>query len=455
MSKLNYKTILPFCLCLLSGSGGADIIAAELKFDNNTLPVIPVIPEKSTGIDCLYVCNDINGVTISYTSEGNNKVNWYRFSNMGAAFNEPVNNVIYDGNKSSIQLQKNDTGFFVEDGEKTYYFWIIDYSKYPLNLLSISPSEEQDCNSTNIDISGSGEAIHYYTINGRQETLSRDLRLSYLNLEWDADATNFLQIKTDKILPYISSSVILTPPVYSPTTFTLTGDRFLEEWKQTQSVESAVFTPIAVTAETEAIQSSDNNDDNDSSNMIPSDNDGMGGSAPVEISFRSYPSDAVIHHEWQMSTDEQFDNITYRINEQDFDYTFNDEGTTYIRYIGSNSDGSCESIGETYTVNVGASELQIPNAFSPNDDGINDEWKVSYRSLLDFHCWIFDRHGHRLYEFTDPSQGWDGKHNGKVVSPGVYYYVIMATGSDGKRYKKSGDINIIRYKGGKSSSSDD
>lgn len=155
-----------------------------------------------------------------------------------------------------------------------------------------------------------------------------------------------------------------------------------------------------------------------------------------------------------MATDEEFENITYRINEQDFNYTFTEEGTVYVRFIGSNSDGSCEAVGDTYTVSIGASELQIPNAFSPNDDGINDMWKVSYRSLLDFHCWIFDRNGHQLFEFTDPSSGWDGKHNGKTVSPGVYYYVITATGSDGKRYKQSGDINIIRYKGGKSTTTD-
>ncbi|MDE5795706.1 MAG: gliding motility-associated C-terminal domain-containing protein, partial [Muribaculaceae bacterium] len=106
------------------------------------------------------------------------------------------------------------------------------------------------------------------------------------------------------------------------------------------------------------------------------------------------------------------------------------------------------------TVTIGDSELLCPNAFSPNDDGVNDIWKISYRSLLEFKCWIFDRTGKQLYHYTDPSGGWDGTYRGKKVKPGVYYYVIQAAGSDGKKYKKSGDINIIRYRGGTGSSTE-
>lgn len=93
------------------------------------------------------------------------------------------------------------------------------------------------------------------------------------------------------------------------------------------------------------------------------------------------------------------------------------------------------------------SELTCPNVFSPGVSiGVNDVWKVSYRSIVDFHCWIFNRWGNKIIEFTDPAEGWDGTYHGKLVSPGVYYYVIQARGSDGKNYKLSGDINIIRYR---------
>ena len=148
-----------------------------------------------------------------------------------------------------------------------------------------------------------------------------------------------------------------------------------------------------------------------------------------------------------MSEDPEFENIDYRFTDRDLDYTFMNEGTFYVRFIGSNSDGSCEQYGDTYTVSIGSSELKCPNAFSPGaSEGVNDEWKVSYRSIIDFECWIFDRYGNEICHFTDPDQGWDGKRGGKLVKPGVYFYVVQATGADGKKYKKSGDINILRYK---------
>ncbi|MDE6248419.1 MAG: gliding motility-associated C-terminal domain-containing protein, partial [Paramuribaculum sp.] len=99
-----------------------------------------------------------------------------------------------------------------------------------------------------------------------------------------------------------------------------------------------------------------------------------------------------------------------------------------------------------YTIQIGESRLECPNAFSPDaSEGINDEWKVSYKSIVSFECHIFNRYGQLMKHFNDPSQGWDGKYNGKFVPAGVYYYVIKARGSDGKKYDLSGDINIVKY----------
>ncbi|MDE7392879.1 MAG: gliding motility-associated C-terminal domain-containing protein, partial [Muribaculaceae bacterium] len=99
-----------------------------------------------------------------------------------------------------------------------------------------------------------------------------------------------------------------------------------------------------------------------------------------------------------------------------------------------------------FEVNIGASKLLCPNAFSPGDqNGVNDIWKVSYSSLTSFECDIFNRWGVHIIKLTDPSQGWDGRYRGKLVESGVYYYVIRARGTDGVDYKLSGDINVINY----------
>ncbi len=120
---------------------------------------------------------------------------------------------------------------------------------------------------------------------------------------------------------------------------------------------------------------------------------------------------------------------------------------TYVRFYCANADASCDYYSETYEVSIGESFLKCPNAFSPfNEDGVNDEWKVSYSSIVSFECAIFNRGGHKMASFSDPSQGWNGKYNGKFVPAGVYYYVIKARGADGRDYNLSGDINIIDYK---------
>lgn len=427
-------------------SSFVSLFPSNLQFDGSTLQAIEITPDKNTGLDKLYVLYGMDGVSVTYHSSSSSPAKWYVFGNTGGAFATPVENIIYEGNKSTLNTPTGNAGYIIEDGDKKYYFWLVDYSTYPLILNSITPSDEQDCDNTIIDIDGKGESINYYTINGRRETLSRDIILEYSTLQWDDETHNFKEIIIKKNIPYFSEKIYLNPPVYCATIFKLSGDRFLKEWNRELSLESNRFYPVSVDVMTDAIQES-LSDNETSSNQIGSGIDGLGGSAPANISFKAYTTDAVIHNEWQFATDENFENITYRFNEQDLDFTFTEEGNYYVRFIGSNSDGSCESYGETYTVSIGSSELKIPNAFSPDDDGINDIWKVSYRSLLDFECRIFDRQGHELFKFNNPDEGWDGKRNGKTVKPGVYFYVIKATGSDGRKYNKSGDINIIRFKG--------
>jgi gliding motility-associated-like protein len=84
----------------------------------------------------------------------------------------------------------------------------------------------------------------------------------------------------------------------------------------------------------------------------------------------------------------------------------------------------------------------IPNAFSPNGDGINDTWVIKY---LDTYpgstVQVFDRYGKRIFTSTGYSQAWDGKTNGSPIPSGVYYYIV-----DPKNNLKpiNGSVTIIR-----------
>ena len=99
--------------------------------------------------------------------------------------------------------------------------------------------------------------------------------------------------------------------------------------------------------------------------------------------------------------------------------------------------------------------IEAPNAFTPNGDGINDEWRVAYKSIESYQCIIQNRWGRTVFKSTDPGKGWDGTIGGRPAAEGTYYYVIVAYGTDkfpethkkyGKqmKYKLSGDINLFR-----------
>jgi len=90
--------------------------------------------------------------------------------------------------------------------------------------------------------------------------------------------------------------------------------------------------------------------------------------------------------------------------------------------------------------------LGIPNAFSPNGDGVNDEFKVAASLLegIEF-IRVFDRWGNYLWGSEDISQGWDGNFKGQKMKAGVYVYALQARCPiDGRPFQKHGDITLLR-----------
>jgi len=85
--------------------------------------------------------------------------------------------------------------------------------------------------------------------------------------------------------------------------------------------------------------------------------------------------------------------------------------------------GGCIA-GDTLFVKVLKAPM-IPNAFSPNGDGINDEWRIQYlESYPGTTVDIFNRYGQKVFSSIGYDKPWDGKYNGKVLPLGTYYYVI-------------------------------
>ncbi|RYY85226.1 MAG: PKD domain-containing protein, partial [Chitinophagaceae bacterium] len=85
--------------------------------------------------------------------------------------------------------------------------------------------------------------------------------------------------------------------------------------------------------------------------------------------------------------------------------------------------GNCTA-SDTVSVRI-LNPLNIPNAFSPNGDGINDTWNIG--NLADYPgagVEVFNRYGQKVYSATGYSTPWDGRSSGKPLPIGTYYYVI-------------------------------
>lgn len=173
------------------------------------------------------------------------------------------------------------------------------------------------------------------------------------------------------------------------------------------------------------------------------------GQAPLAVSFRANPQNVdglSPVYEWHFRRLGEAKDLMVRY-EQDTEYTFTQAGQTNVTLVfrPEPTDEAVDSF--TIAVTVSESKLVMPNAFSPNNDGRNDKYDVKeYQSLVEFHAYIFNRWGQKLYEWTNPAKdnGWDGSYNGKPVKDGVYFVLVKARGADGIEYNIRKDVNLLR-----------
>ncbi len=415
---------------ILIALGFSSATGASLRFSGLSDEVIRLDTDKSTGLEGIYVAYSLNGLSAIYTPDNQNApIKWYSYDYRGGAYAVAI------GNGSVYDSFSSGGGYIVEEGDKRLYFWLVDYSASPMTAGNLTVSGA-DCTSVELSFSGSAPAIGYYSITGRYLEIDRQIALRYYTLT--PGEQYFSQKEICSTMASVTPTFSIQPPLCA-TRFTLSGDRFLTAWGKKIDCTADIFSPIAVEGITSAEQLT-----RDTPNEQTSTEATLGGSAPSTVTFSASVSDAAVFTEWQIAEDADFENIRLRERALDFEHTFADTGSFYVRFVCANAYGSCEWTSDTYTVSTGESRLRCPNAFSPGaSEGINDEWKVSYRSLIRFECHIFNSLGVKMAELRDPSQGWDGKYKGTLVKPGVYYYVIKATGADGKQYNLSGDINIV------------
>lgn len=77
--------------------------------------------------------------------------------------------------------------------------------------------------------------------------------------------------------------------------------------------------------------------------------------------------------------------------------------------------------------------LFVPSSFSPNGDGLNEEFRLKYEDMEYVRLWIYDRWGNELFYGENDRAVWNGKHNGVPLGLGSYPYII--------EYKPTGQVN--------------
>jgi gliding motility-associated-like protein len=406
---------------------------------------IPLLAENNTQNRLeVYLLNGLSGARIGFTSSNFGTHQWYRYKENGNAA-VPVASV-QNGNTSYITDIQDGCGYFVGSPTESLfsYVWIIDYSRYVPRFFSLHAEEDEDkCLFLKIIADVEAEPLFYYLPSGYPVSLLRTYHLKYNTQEWNEDAKRYLP--KEEIIEkrgLISEEVIKAP--LADTYFTLTGDQFAEHFGLQQTIQSDEYRAIAVKAHYTVETDKEHAD-----NEIHHTGDVLGGSAPIEYTFTAYANEPVAAlYIWKIS---ELDSITNTMNaivrytNKVLRYNFERNGIYRVELEVIDRQSICIDTTQYFNVIIDNTVIKIPNAFSPGSSpGINDELKVAFSSIVAFKASVFNRWGNLLFQWDDPTKGWDGRVNGRFVPSGVYYVVVEYKDSTGRNRTASRAVNVLR-----------
>jgi gliding motility-associated-like protein len=123
------------------------------------------------------------------------------------------------------------------------------------------------------------------------------------------------------------------------------------------------------------------------------------------------------------------------------------EGTVNIKYQVKDAN-NCSTQSANFVITIAPATIifEIPNAFTPNGDSMNDELKiisnVGVRSLTSFK--IFSRSGNLVFESRDLSRGWDGRYNGNLLPADIYYWTAVYVDRNNVTNPKNGTVLLLK-----------
>ena len=158
------------------------------------------------------------------------------------------------------------------------------------------------------------------------------------------------------------------------------------------------------------------------------------------ISLESYGFEWI----WQNGSLEYLNGVN-QVDNQEFIHEFLEEelGLNYVFVMLTNEVTGCQDSVEFNIEVQGMPEVN--NVFTPNQDGINDEFLFSEYAMELVDVQIFNRWGQLVYTWAGSDKSWRGIGiDGKDLPEGAYFYVFEGKGVDGHHYDKKGTVTLLR-----------
>lgn len=354
-------------------------------------------------------------------------------------------------------------GYMVKVGAERDMFWVFDYEQLRPTISLIEA--ELDCERTMLHLEGELPKISYTRLSGKQMTYPRNCHVEYMSAAWSEDTEMWVDSVAIEELTLEQEMTVAASPV--ATDYAISDMLAEQLGVAADTLRSPVYQPVALKAHPVTITTTRGKQGEMSNevNRPYSPDDVLNMSAPLEVLFKANGLNAE-YYQWKLY---KGSSLMLTRSDAEHRYTFTDKGN--YRAVVAISNSNCQLDSVEFTISVSESMVVVPNVFTPNGDGTNDEFRVVYRSLKEFHCWVYNRWGHLVYEWSDPAKGWDGTIGGRPAAEGAYFYVIRALGTDADEnakytikpvynsklkkqdealigvYQLSGSINLLR--GGK------
>ncbi len=162
------------------------------------------------------------------------------------------------------------------------------------------------------------------------------------------------------------------------------------------------------------------------------------GYAPAQIQFTNLSTgEGVREFHWDFGDG-------YTSAEVSPGHIYRKPGTYTARLTATNPQSGCTDSMDYNYIYIDSIQILLPNAFTPNNDGINDRFEFVHRNFESFEVLIYNRWGQLVFQSQHPSICWDGRFQNEQAPAGAYPYLIKAVGKNRKPYHFEGEVVLIR-----------